>query len=82
MIDQYQLRALGEKLKQDSSEVVLEINSRGREHLQYLDGLAMQLQEFLQLVDQQRQKFAVYGERPVEHLNARRQAAQITQGKE
>jgi hypothetical protein len=82
MIDQYQLRALGEKLKQDSSEVVQEINSRGREHLQYLDGLAMMLQEFLQLVDQQRQKFAVYGERPVEHLNTRRQAAQLTQGKE
>lgn len=77
MIDQYQLRALGEKLKADSSEVVQEINSRGREHLQYLDGLAMMLQEFLALVDQQRQKFAVYSERPVEHLNARRQAAQI-----
>jgi hypothetical protein len=80
MIDQYQLRALGEKLKQDSSEVVQDINSRGREHLQYLDGLAMMLQEFLAVVDQQRQKFAVYGERPVEHLNARRATAQIGQG--
>jgi hypothetical protein len=80
MIDQHQLRALGEKVKQDSVETAREINEQGREYLQYLDGLAALLQEIQAVVDKQRSNFAVYGERPVEHLNARRQAAQITQG--
>jgi hypothetical protein len=80
MIDQFQLRALGEKLRLDTAGVARNINAQGREHLEYLQGLATMLQEFLAVVDEQRQRFAIYAEHPpVEQLNLnhRRQPPRI-----
>lgn len=79
MIDQFQLRALGEKLKVDTDDKAREINQLGREHLEYLDALAAMLAEFAALVDQQRHRFAHYSGRPAVEPIPQRQRPRITE---